>query len=325
MAEKIGWEHYRSLLSVLTEGSLSGAARALGITQPTVGRHITALETAFGQTLFTRTQAGLVPTDAAVALRGHAEAMRNTAAALEREALSQGEGIRGTVRISASEVIGIEVLPPALARLRNDHPLLKIELVPTNRVQDLLQREVDIAIRMTPPRQQALVARRIGSIELGLFAHADYLQRHGTPATLAGLRQHALIGFDRETPFLRAAKARFPFLDREAFALCSDSDVAQLAMIRAGCGIGICQVALAQRDGPLIRVLPDTFSYPLETWVTMHGDLRGSRRCKAVFDALVACMEAHVARSRTAVGASVRAKAPAKRTRRGKPEQGASH
>ena len=297
MAEKIGWEHYRSLLSVLTEGSLSGAARALGITQPTVGRHITALETAFGQTLFTRTQAGLVPTDAAVALRGHAEAMRNTAAALEREALSQGEGIRGTVRISASEVIGIEVLPHALAGLRHEHPLLKIELVPTNRLQDLLQREADIAIRMTPPRQQALVARRVGSIELGLFAHADYLERHGTPATLAGLKQHALIGFDRETPFLRAATARFPFLDRDAFALCSDSDVAQLAMIRAGCGIGACQAALAARDANLVRVLPDAFSFPLEAWVPMHGGLVGRGRCKVAFDALVACMEAHVALS----------------------------
>lgn len=297
MDEKIGWDHYRTLLSVLTEGSLSGAARAMGMTQPTIGRHISALETVFGQTLFTRTQTGLLPTDAALALQGHAQAMHNMAAALEREASSQGPGVRGTVRISASEVIGVEVLPPILARLRNQHPLLKIELVPTNRVQDLLQREADIAIRMTSPQQQALIARHIGQIELGMFAHADYVAQHGTPSTLASLKHHALIGYDSETPFLRAAKTRHPFWERDAFVFSSDSDVAQLAMIRAGCGIGICQVALAQRDGNLIRILRHAFSFPLETWVTMHGDLRGSRRCKAVFDALADGLRSYVATS----------------------------
>ena len=293
MMERIGWEHYRSLLAVLTEGSLSGAARMLGMTQPTLGRHISALEAAFGQKLFTRTQAGLQPTDAALALRGYAQAMHNTAAALEREASSQGRGIRGTVRVSASEIIGVEVLPKALAQLHCDHPLLKIELVPTNRVQDLLQREADIAVRMAPPRQQALIARRVGQIEIGLFAHAGYLARRGTPAALADLKHHSLIGFDQDTPFLRAARAKFSFWDRKAFALRSDSDLAQLALIRAGAGIGVCQVALARTGSGLVRVLPSAFSLALETWVTMHGDLRGSPRCKVVFDALVACLREH--------------------------------
>lgn len=202
---------------------------------------------------------------------------------------------------AAIRVVNQLAIPsPRVQRLRSEHPSLKIELVPTNRVQDLLQREADIAIRMTPPQQQALIARRIGNIELGLFAHADYLARHGTPDTPASLKKHVLIGFDRETPFLRAAKAKFPFWSKENFALCSDSDVAQLAMIRAGCGIGICQVALAKRGDNLIRVLPDALSFPLETWVMMRGDLRGSRRCKTVFDALVTCMEAHIKLSRTA-------------------------
>lgn len=294
MATEIGWDHYRSLLAVLTEGSLSGAARALGITQPTVGRHVAALEAALEQPLFTRTQAGLVPTDAARALQGYAASMHSTAAALEREAFSQGQGVQGTVRVSASEVVGVEVLPPALARLRREYPQLRIELVATNRVQDLLRREADIAIRMAMPRQTALVARRIGPVELGLFADAGYLAQHGTPAALADLQDHALIGFDQETPFLRAARSTFAAWNREAFALRSDSDLAQLAMIRAGCGIGICQAALARRTGNLVRILPEAFSFPLETWVTMHGDLRGSRRCKVVFDAMVECLQRHV-------------------------------
>ncbi|MGH8079155.1 MAG: LysR family transcriptional regulator [Lysobacter sp.] len=294
MTNPLGWEHYRSLLAVLTEGSLSAAARALGITQPTVGRHVSALEAAFGQVLFTRTQTGLVPTDAARALQGYAQSMHNTAAALEREAFSQGEGVHGTVRISASEIIGVEVLPPALAALRREHPQLKIELVPTNRVQDLLQREADVAIRMTPPQQQALVARHVGQVELGLFARSDYLDRHGIPATLADLASHTLIGFDEPTPFLRASAQKFPMWQREAFAFRSDSDLAKWAMLRAGYGIGVCQSALAARDAQLQRVLPDAFALGLDTWVTMHGDLRGSRRCKVVFDALVACLQQHI-------------------------------
>ncbi|TYC52938.1 LysR family transcriptional regulator [Zoogloea oleivorans] len=293
MTSNIGWEYYRTFLAVLAEGSLSGAARALGITQPTVGRHISALEASFKQALFTRSQTGLLPTEAALAIRGHAELMRSTAAALERMATGFEGGVTGTVRVSASEVIGVEVLPPMLAQLRQVHPQLKIELVPTNRVQDLLQREADIAVRMMPPKQDLLVARRAGEVELGLYAHLDYLQQHGMPVTPADLTRHALIGFDEETPFLRAAKAKLPVWTREAFSFRIDSDVGQLALIRAGCGIGVCQSALARRDARLLRVLPEHFAYKLDTWVTMHEDLRGSPRYKVTFDALVLCLQAH--------------------------------
>lgn len=294
MTKPIGWELYRSFLAVLAEGSLSGAARTLDITQPTVGRHIAALERALGQVLFTRSQTGLLATDAAQSLRGYAEAMHSHAAALERAAAAQGPGVAGTVRISASEVIGIEVLPPVLARLRQEHPRLTIELAPTNRVQNLLLREADIAVRMAPPKQEQLIARPVGHVEIGLYARKDYLRRHGTPATLANLASHALIGYDTETPFLRGASKRFPIpWSRDRFALRADSDLAQLALIRAGAGIGVCQVALARRDKQLVRVLPEQAAFQLETWITMHEDLRASPRCKAVFDALVACLLAH--------------------------------
>lgn len=295
MATNLNWELYRTFLAVLDEGSLSGAARALGITQPTAGRHVEALEAAFGQPLFTRSQTGLLPTEAAMALRGYAESMRSTAAALERAAAGHGAGMNGTVRISASEVIGVEVLPPLIARLRRAHPGLVVELVATNRVQDLLQREVDIAVRMTRPQQEMLIARRIGDIEGGLHARDDYLAEHGTPATIEELAGHTLIGFDEATPFLRAATKQFPVWRREAFAIRASSDLAQLAMIRAGCGIGACQAGVARRDARLVRVLAQACTLRLETWVTMHEDLRGNPRCKAVFDALVLGLEEYVA------------------------------
>lgn len=299
MTKPIGWELYRSFLAVLAEGSLSGAARALGITQPTVGRHIAALERVLGQVLFTRSQTGLLATDAALALRGYAEAMHSHAAALERAAAAQGPGVSGTVRISASEVIGIEVLPPVLARLRRDHPRLTLELAPTNRVQNLLLREADIAVRMAPPKQEQLIARPVGHVDIGLYARKDYLRHRGTPATLADLAGHTLIGYDTETSFLRGAGKRLAVpWSRGSFALRADSDLAQLALIRAGAGIGFCQVALARRDRRLAPVLPDHVSFQLETWITMHEDLRASPRCKAVFDALVQCLLAHTGATR---------------------------
>lgn len=295
MTTNLSWDLYRTFLSVLTEGSLSGAARALGITQPTVGRHIAALEAALGQALFTRSQTGLLPTDAAESLRAHALAMQHTALAFERAAASHGDGVNGVVRISASEVVGVEVLPPILSALRRTHPQLTLELVPTNRIQDLLHREVDIAVRMAAPQQDALIARRVGNIDIGLHARDDYLTRHGTPSSPAEMARHALIGFDQMTPFLREATRNVPLWSRDAFAFRADSDLAQLAMIRAGYGIGGCQVPLARRDARLVRVLPNAFRFKLPTWVTMHEDLRQSTRCKVVFDALVAGLSDYMA------------------------------
>jgi DNA-binding transcriptional LysR family regulator len=158
----------------------------------------------------------------------------------------------------------------------------------SNRVHDLLQREADIAVRMTAPRQEQLVARRVGSIELGLHASPDYLARRGTPAVQDDLAAHALIGYDRPTPFVRQAAKALPGYARERFAVRTDSDVAQLALIRAGAGIGVCQVPLAVRGPPLVRVLADAFTFRLDTWVTMHEDLRASPRCRVAFDALAA-------------------------------------
>jgi DNA-binding transcriptional LysR family regulator len=295
MASKIGWELYRSFLGVMKEGSLSGAARALGVAQPTVGRHVAALEKALGLPLFTRSQTGLAPTEAALSLRGHVETMESTAAALERSAASQGDGVRGVVRVSASEVIGVEVLPAVIAGLRERHPELKVELVLSNRLQDLLRREADIAVRMTQPRQEQLVARRIGNVEVGLHAHRRYLAAHGTPRNAAELARHALIGFDQETAFVRSVMKSTPGLRRDGFSLRTDSDLAQLALIRAGAGIGFCQVALARRSERLVRVMPRHFSLALDTWITMHEDLRNSPRCRVTFEALVEGMQRHIA------------------------------
>jgi DNA-binding transcriptional LysR family regulator len=135
---------------------------------------------------------------------------------------------------------------------------------------------------MTAPTQDQLIARRVGAVELGLNAHHDYPQRLGTPTSVEELRGHAVIGFDEETPYLRTARRAFPIWSRDAFAVRSDSDLAQLAMIRAGAGIGICQATLAKRDSKLTRVMSRQMSLKLETRLTMHEDLRQSPRCKVL-------------------------------------------
>ncbi|TXM68384.1 LysR family transcriptional regulator [Methylobacterium sp. WL120] len=280
------WALYRTLLALLDAGSLSAAARALGTTQPTVARHVDALESALGADLFVRSQRGLEPTELAVSLRPHARTMATTAAALLRAASGAQGDFAGTVRITASDVVGVEHLPPILTRLRRAHPALAIELALSDVVGDLLAREADIAIRMVEPTQGALLARRLPPVDLGFHAHRDYLDRAGTPAAIGDLSAHDVIGYDTETPALRAMGARLPPLDRRTFALRADSNLAQVAAIRSGFGIGICQVAIARRDPALVRVLPAiTLTLPL--WIVMHEDLKTNARCRAVFDALV--------------------------------------
>lgn len=293
MSQEPDWNLYRSFLAVLETGSLSAAARLLDLTQPTVARHVDALEAALACQLFLRSPHGLAPTEAADALRPHAATMAATAAALRRTASGVGATPRGTVRITASDVVGIEVLPPILAGIRARYPGLAIELALTDAVEDLLRRDADIAVRMVAPRQEALVARRVGDIPLGLFGHPDYLARKGIPGTEADLGHHDLIGYDKETPALRALVARMPVLRRDDFALRADSNVAQLAAIRAGLGLGGAQVPLGRRYG-LTRVLADEVDLALPVWLVVHEDLAASPRCRVVFDALVDGLMAYI-------------------------------
>ena len=280
------WEWYRSFVAVLETGSLSAAGRALGMTQPTVGRHVDSLEAALRLKLFTRSFDGFAPTDAALELKPYAASLAATAAALRRVATSHGDGVRGTVRLTASEIVSCEVLPPILADLRDAHPELVVELVPSNKVENLLRRDADIAVRMVAPSQDALVARRVATIEVGLHAHRRYLERHGTPRALEELARHALIGWDTETEYIRRFQERFPQITRESFALRTDSDVAQLSAIRAGLGVGFCQARLAAREPGMVRLFKSAIALHLETWVAMHADLRDSPRCAVTFAAL---------------------------------------
>jgi DNA-binding transcriptional LysR family regulator len=280
------WELLRTFLEVVRDGSLSGAARRLGLTQPTAGRHIDALEAQLRLPLFTRSPHGLIPTPAALDLVPHAEQMAAAAAALRRAASGEAATDRGTVRITASEIVGCEILPAILAGFRRKHPAIELELKLSNRNEDLLRRDADIAVRMNRPTQKALVTRRIGKTMIGLYAHRDYLAAFGTPTSIADLSAHRLIGFDRDDRSFRSAGSLAALVTRDQFCFRCDSDPAQLAALRAGVGIGGCQDQLALLRPELVPVLPKEVRFSLEIWLAMHENLKATRRVRLLFEHL---------------------------------------
>lgn len=295
------WDLFQSLHAVLQAGSLSAAAKARGLTQPTLGRHIEALEQKLGAPLFLRSPRGLTPTDLARQLESHLAEMHAAAAAALRDASGSAEQLKGAIRITASQIMGAEVLPPILGAFRREHPEIDIELVLSNRAEDLSRRDADIAVRMVRPTQGALIARKVGAIGIGFYAAPEYIESFGAPQSLDELTQHTVVGFDRETPALQAlADLELPWtLSRELFAFRSDNDLAQIAAIRAGVGVGACQHQIARRYG-LTPLLANAFEFELEVWIAMHENLKGHRRMRLMFDHLVAGFQAFIAEGRRA-------------------------
>jgi DNA-binding transcriptional LysR family regulator len=289
-----GWELYRTFLEVVRDGSLSGAARKLALTQPTVGRHIDALEASLGLSLFSRSPKGLKATPAALELVSHAESMAAASAALRRTASGGAKADSGTVRVTASEMIGCEVLPPLLASFRESHPGITLELALNNRNEDLLRRDADIAVRMVRPRQKSLVARRIGKSAIGFYAHRNYAKKYGLPKQIAELEKHCLIGFDRDALALRSLGKLPRPVTRENFGFRCDSDLAQFAALKAGVGIGGCQHNIARRFPELVPVLAKVIRFELEVWVAMHEDMRSTGRVRLLFDHIAAGLSAFV-------------------------------
>src|SRR5262245_9394834 len=294
------WDLYHTFLDVVRNGSLSAAARRLGLTQPTAGRHIAALERSLGAALFTRSQRGLLPTRAALELVPHADAMAAAEAAFQRAASGEASVVGGSVRVTASEIMGCEVLPPILARFCAAHQSIAVELAVSNRVQDLLRRDADIAVRTGRPTQTALIARKIGSVRIGLFAHRAYVKARGLPKGVADLAHHRLIGFDRDSTSFAAIGDTGLGLTRDTFGFRTDSDPAQLAALRAGIGITGCQHQIAARDKQLVPILPDKISFRLEIWLAMHEDLRATQRVRLMFDHLANELASYIGRPKGA-------------------------
>lgn len=284
--ESPDWALTRSFLAVAESGSLSAAARALGLSQPTLGRHIADLETQLGYPLFTRQAKGLDPTPAAAALLPHAIAMREAAARLALAAAGQDARLEGTVRVTASRLIAVHVLPGILAELRHQQPGIQIEIVPSDTTENLLFREADIAMRMYRPTQADVITRHLTDLEVGFYAAPSYLDRAGRPLRIEDLLDHDVTGFDRLDTYIRGFADHGILRRREDFPVRCDDSVALWAMVRAGCGIGISNALIAKDDRAVERVLPELALPRLPVWLTAAEPLRHTPRIRAVFDHL---------------------------------------
>ncbi|MDI1236319.1 MAG: LysR family transcriptional regulator [Polaromonas sp.] len=286
MNNNFDWRLVRSFLAALDQGSLLGAARVLSTTQPTIGRHVAELEAQLGVLLFERTGRGLLPTPTALQLAASARAMDSAANELARNVSGLEPGISGTVRITASQPVACYVLPPILAQMRLALPDIQVELVASNAVSNLLRREADIALRMVQPAQASLVVKRIAKVTLGCYAHRDYLRRRGTPRQPQELLNHELVGNDRDEAILKGMTGFGLPVTRESFAFRCDDLIAYWEAVRAGLGIGFIADYLAATDRDVVAVLPTIKVPPIPIWLTVHREIRTSRRIRAVYDFL---------------------------------------
>ncbi len=300
------WNLLRSFVAVAETGSLSAAARKIGSSQPTVGRHITELERELGVTLFRRGLGGYEITDTGATLLTHALTVREGVDRFSLHATGAEEGLSGTIRISASMVMATLVLPKILAAFSIEEPGIEIELVGSDTVDNLLRRDADIAIRMVTPSQEELVARKIADIPLAMCATQTYLERRGVPANPFDLLNHVMIGQDRDDAYIKGFSAFGANVDRHAFHFRSDNQVINWHAVLAGIGVGIAQAPLIAREPTLKTFLPDLPLPVLPMWLTMHKDVRHAPRIRRTADFLYTALS-DFARSADATRPALRA------------------
>ncbi len=290
-ADGFDWALVRSFLAVLEAGSLTGAARQTGALQSTLSRHISDLEAQLRTPLFERTGRGVSPTAAGLAIADAARRMREQARALGAALSAERGSLAGTVRLSVSQAVANFLLPPVLAALRRAEPAIQIELLVSNQLSNLLQREADIAVRMVRPRQTGLVARKLGEFAIGAYASQAYLTQAGVPSEPASLFEHALVGYDRdrtiEEGFARLGYTATP----ELFVLRTDDQVAYAQAVAQGMGIGFMADFQARALG-LVPVLPQLRIPPMPCWLAVHREVRSNRRVRRVFDFLAQALVA---------------------------------
>ena len=286
------WNLIRGFVAVVEQGSLTRAAQKLGLSQPTLSRQIAELESTVGAALFERVARGLKLTAAGETFVEPARHMMAAARALSMTAASQEHALSGSVRITASEMVSAFVLPPILAQMAVVYPDIQIEVVASNQISNLLEREADIAIRMLRPTQSALIARHIGDWQMGMYAHKSYLERTTniipTRAThdLQKLSQHRWIGYDQSDQLIDGFRSAGISIDRNFFAFRSDNHLVYWQALLNGVGIGISMQWLAKKYPDLVPIMTEQSLPNLPIWLTTHRELKSSKKIRCVFDIL---------------------------------------
>jgi DNA-binding transcriptional LysR family regulator len=284
----LGWSLVRAFLAVAETGSLSGAARQLSQSQPTLGRQIKLLEDQLNLRLFDRQPRGFALTPTGESLLDPARAMRDAFSQLNLRAAGRDDRMKGTVRITASEVMARHVMPQVIATIRDAEPDIQIELVPSDASENLLFREADIAVRMYRSTQLDVITKQIAEAELGVYAAKAYLAKHEAPANLDALMEHTMIGYDRDDRIIQGMRAMGWPVTRDFFAVRCDDQNTYWELVRAGCGIGFTQTLVARGDSNVEQIFLDIPLDPLPIWLAAPEAMRSTPRIKRVWDILEA-------------------------------------
>jgi DNA-binding transcriptional LysR family regulator len=274
------WNRARAVVATAEAGSLSAAARALGLTQPTLGRQVAAFEEDLRVTLFTRAGKRMELTEAGLSLIDHLRTMAEAAHATALTASGQSQEIAGVVTVTASNLYASTLLPPILARIREEAPALRIQVIATNAIRDLMRREADIAIRHVRPDQPELTAKLVAEDEAALYATHELLAR-GPLETLP------FVGYGLDDGYRAMLAERGVEVPEGGFVFLSEDSHVQLALARAGLGVAAMPTWVGDPDPALVRAQPEAppfVTFPI--WLAAHRDLHTSRRVRLVFDRL---------------------------------------
>ena len=283
---KFDWNKARAFLVTAEEGSLSAAARALGMAQPTLGRQVDGLEQELGIVLFERVGRGLQLTPGGLELLDHVRVMGDAAGRVSMNALGQSQTLEGRVCISASETYAAVLLPPIIAKLRIMEPDIHVEIVVSNQASDLRRREADIAIRNFRPTEPDLIAKKVGEADAAFYATPDYIEKIGNPTMPQDLRQAHFVNLDHAGMMIKALNKLGLGLTEENFPLLTESYLVMWELVRQGVAIGILDAHIGDADPIVRRVLPDFQPFIFPIWLVSHRELTTSRRIRRVYDYL---------------------------------------
>lgn len=284
--KEIDWNLARAFVLTADSGSLSAAARRLGLTQPTLSRQVAELEASLGVTLFERVGKRLVLTESGLTLLDHARAMSSAAEAMALAAAGRAEDVRGRVSISATDAVSVYLLPDIVERLRRKAPQVTIVLVASNALSDLRRREADIAIRHVRPSEEELIGRLVGEMTAHLYASQDWITRHRHPTTPAELAETDIVGFEPVDRYAEQLRAIGIPITAERFPIVSENAVVLWEMVRRGLGVSMMLREIAERMPGLVRLLPEMPGVRVPVWLVTHRELRTSARVRLVFDTL---------------------------------------
>ena len=284
--DNLDWNQLKAFLETAQTGSLSAAARKLGLTQPTLSRQVAAIERRMGVTLFERVGKAMVLTPTGQDLLAHARAMGAAAAALGLAASGRSQAVGGVVSVSASDAVATYLLPPLLQQLRAQAPGIAVEVISSNAVSDLLRREADIAIRHVQPAQPELIARRVREARASFYAAEAWVRVHGHPRRAQDAAQLPFVGLDRSGQYLRYLRDYGLHLSEDNFSCYADHSAAHWALVCQGLGIGAMMDDIAQATPGVVRVLDEVPPVRFPIWLVSHRELRTSRPIQTVFEAL---------------------------------------